>query len=188
MWTWPLDSALGATAAHRAPERMADGTQVEAWMTNKGRRRMNERGGYITSEISQVKKEGGGEKSPGKREELGIHILGRRVLSPWDVGPSDPMFLAPIWSSPIPKQVITSSELNFWTHSLQIYCNRSTGPRSRPSLGPVRNSWPYTYNDELYPLTPTLQSLIGLRICTSWSSINRLDFKNYGDHAPLENS
>ena len=29
-------------------------------MTNKGRRRMNERGGYITSEISQVKKEGGG--------------------------------------------------------------------------------------------------------------------------------
>ena len=44
-------------------------------MTNKGRRRMNEGEGYITSEISQVKKEEGGEKSPGKQEELGIHIL-----------------------------------------------------------------------------------------------------------------
>ena len=40
---------------------------------------MNEGGGYITSKISQVK--GGGE-APGKRVELGIHILGGGVLSP----------------------------------------------------------------------------------------------------------
>ena len=40
--------------------------------------------------------EGVGKKAPGKREELGIHILGRGVLSPWDVGPSDSVFLAPI--------------------------------------------------------------------------------------------
>ena len=62
MWTLPLDNALGATTAHKAPERMADGTctQVGAWITNKCKRKMNE-GGYITSEISQVKKtEGGG--------------------------------------------------------------------------------------------------------------------------------
>ena len=26
MWMWSLDRAMGATAAHRAPERMADGT------------------------------------------------------------------------------------------------------------------------------------------------------------------
>ena len=33
---------MGATAAHRMPERVADGThtQVWAWMTNKCRRRM----------------------------------------------------------------------------------------------------------------------------------------------------
>ena len=31
-----------------------------------------------------------------KRGELGVHILGRGVLSPWDVGPSDSMFLVPI--------------------------------------------------------------------------------------------
>ena len=66
---------LGATAAHRMSERMADGTctQVGAWMTNKCRRRVNE-GGYITLEISQVKE--GRREALGKREELGIHILG----------------------------------------------------------------------------------------------------------------
>ena len=26
MWMWPLDRVMGATAAHRAPERVADGT------------------------------------------------------------------------------------------------------------------------------------------------------------------
>ena len=60
-------------------------------MTNKCRRRMNEGEGYITTEISQKRKkkrkkkrkeekkqerERRGGKAPGKREELGIHILG----------------------------------------------------------------------------------------------------------------
>ena len=40
--------------------------------------------------------EGVGKKAPGKREELGIHILVRGVLSPWDVEPFDSMFLVPI--------------------------------------------------------------------------------------------
>ena len=84
------------------------------------------------------------EEVPGKREELGIHILGPRVLSPWDVGPSDFVFLAPIWSSSISKQAVAPSEPNFWTHSLQIHCNGSVGPRSHSLTGPVRKSWPYT--------------------------------------------
>ena len=39
MWTWPLDSTIGAITAHRVPERVVDGTrtQVWAWMTNKCR-------------------------------------------------------------------------------------------------------------------------------------------------------
>ena len=49
---------------------------------------MNQKEGYITWEISQTK----GWRAPGKREELGIHILGRGVLSPWDVGPSHRLF------------------------------------------------------------------------------------------------
>ena len=38
--------------------------------------------------------EGEGGGALGKREELGIHILGRGVLSLWDVGSSDFVFLA----------------------------------------------------------------------------------------------
>ena len=52
---------MGAIAAHRALERVVDGTctQVWAWMTNKCRRRMNQEEGYITSKISQKRR---GEK------------------------------------------------------------------------------------------------------------------------------
>ena len=149
MWMWPLDSAMGATAAHKAPERVANGTctQVWAWMTNKCRRRMNKGEWYITAEISQKRKkkeerERRGGKAPGRWEELGIHILGWGVLSPWDVGPYDSVFLAPIWSSSVPKQAVAPSEPNFWTHSLQIYCNGFVGPRSLLPLGPVRKPRP----------------------------------------------
>ena len=106
MWMWPLDGAMGATVAHRATEIAGDGTctQVWAWMTNKCRTRMNGGEWYITTETSQsmgdgkTKREGEdvGNEVPGRREELGIHILGRGVLSAWDVGPSDIVFLAPI--------------------------------------------------------------------------------------------
>ena len=81
--------------------------------------------------------------TPKKPEELGIHILGRGVLFPYGAGPSDSMFLAPIWSLPIPKQAVAPSEPNFWTHSLQIHCNGSAGPRSHLSLDLVRKPWLY---------------------------------------------
>ena len=63
---------MGATAAHRAPERVADRTciQVWAWMTNKCRRRMNEGEGYITTEISQKR------KKKEERERRGERLLG----------------------------------------------------------------------------------------------------------------
>ena len=84
---------MRATTAHRAPERVADKTctQVWTWMTNRCRRRMNRREGYITIEISQrrkrkkgktERKKEGGTEAPGRREKLGTHILGREVLSP----------------------------------------------------------------------------------------------------------
>ena len=57
------------------------------------------------------------------REELGIPVLGRGVLSPWDIGPSDFVYFSP------PKQVVASSKPNFWTHSLQIHCN-GLGPKT----------------------------------------------------------
>ena len=113
---------MGATAVYRAPERVADGTctRVWAWMTDKYRRRINGRGGYITTEITQSRGGGRGRrkrpierrKALGMREELGVPVLGRGVLSTWDVGPFDSVYISP------PKQAVASSEPNFWTHSL----------------------------------------------------------------------
>ena len=139
MWTWPLDSAIGATTAHRASGGVADRTctQVWAWMTNKCRKRMNQKKRiYNTKDLPQ--EEDGEAKGAGNSHP--------RTRSPFSRGirPSDYVFLVPIWSSPIPTQAVPPSEPNFWTHSLQIHCNGSTGPRSRPSLGPVRKPWPYS--------------------------------------------
>ena len=53
----------------------------------------------------------------GMREKLGIPVLGRGTLSPWDVGPSGSVYFSP------PKQAVGSLESNFWTHSLQIHYN-----------------------------------------------------------------
>ena len=74
---------MGDTSAHKVPERVADGTctQIWAWMTNKCRRRINGRV-YIYIYIYSIrdlpgekrKKEEG--QALGKREELGVHILG----------------------------------------------------------------------------------------------------------------
>ena len=64
---------MEVTAAHRVSERVANRTctQVSAWMTNKFRRRMNGREGYITTEISQRREGQKGEKeSPKKGEGL----------------------------------------------------------------------------------------------------------------------
>ena len=63
------------------------------------------------------------------REELGVHILGRGVLSPGDVGLSDSVYFSP------PKQAVSPSEPNFWTHYLQIHCN-GLGNRN-PIIGAI---------------------------------------------------
>ena len=56
---------MGATTVHRAPKSVADGTctGVWAWMTDKCRRKMNEREGYITTEITQSKGTGKKKKA-----------------------------------------------------------------------------------------------------------------------------
>ena len=126
MWMWPLDSAMGVTAAHRTPERVADWMciQVWAWMTDKCRKRMNEGEGYITTKITQSRGGRGRRRRPRERregpgmwEELGVPVLRRGVLSPWDVESSNSVYFSP------PKQVVASSKPNFWTYSLQIHCN-----------------------------------------------------------------
>ena len=146
MWTWPLDSAIGVTTAHRTPEGMVDGTctQLWAWMTNKCRERMNQKKWYITSEISHKRR---GARGCSWEVRLDENSYPRtRSPSPRGVRSSGSVFLAPTCSSPTSTQVVAPLEPSFWTHSLQIHCNGSTGPRSHPSLGPVRKLWPYNSN------------------------------------------
>ena len=64
------------------------------------------------------------------REKLGVPVLGRGVLSLWDVGPSDSVYFSP------PKQAVASSEPIFWTHSLQIHCNGPCPKIETPQLVP----------------------------------------------------
>ena len=106
-------------------------------MTDKCRSRMNGREGYITTEITQSMKEARRpierREAPRMREELGVPVLGRGALSPWDVGPSGSVYFSP------PKQAVALSNPNFWTHSLQIHCN-GPGPKIEtlqlaPSVG-----------------------------------------------------
>ena len=79
---------MGATAAHRAPKKMADGTctRVWAWMTDKCRKKMNGGVGYITTEISQ--KEGTAwEKEAWEKGERPLDARGAGDSSPRARGP-----------------------------------------------------------------------------------------------------
>ena len=116
----PLDSAMGATVAHRAPEKVANRpcTQVWAWMINKCKSRMNRGEGYKTTKISQ-RKEGRNIK---KKEErfLGYErsweltssdeksflprTYGRLILCSWlllDHRASSPTSRCPIRAQPL---------------------------------------------------------------------------------------
>ena len=124
---------MGATAAHRAPERVADGTctRVWVWMTDKCRRRMNGREEYITTEITQSKRKNEGEE---EGLEKGERLLGCERSWEFPSSSEGSFFLGTlgililcIFS--LPKQVVASLEPNFWTHFLQIHCN-GLGPKT----------------------------------------------------------
>ena len=144
MWMWPLDSAIGAIAAHRVPERMADGTCIGgwAWMTDKCRRRMNRREGYITTEISQRM----GDDQEGKGGRPGRRGRPREKKE------------APVWLrgvGPFPS----SSEGSLLPRTLgrPILCafhpQNKSSPHQSPTfgstlykfivMGSVRKLWPY---------------------------------------------
>ena len=79
------------------------------------------------------KRGGGGQEEEGgpekgrrllcDREGLGIPVLEQGIPSSWDVRPPDFVCFSP------PKQAVTSSEPNFWPHSLHIHCN-GLGPKT----------------------------------------------------------
>ena len=77
---------MGATAAHRALEKVADGTcaRVWAWITDKCRKKMNGGVGYIITKISQKK---GGWKERGPWDVRGAEDSSPRARGPFSLGP-----------------------------------------------------------------------------------------------------
>ena len=83
---------MGVITAHRAPERVADGTGTRVWalMTDKCRRRLNEREGYITTEIIQSrgtkKKKKAQRKERGSWDARGVGSSRLRARGPFSLG------------------------------------------------------------------------------------------------------
>ena len=135
---WPLDSAMGAIAAHRALEKVADGTctRVWAWMTDKCRKKMNWGVGYITTETLQkgddLKEGGSGEKERGPWDARGVGDSSPWVRGPFSLGP----WAVRSYAFPPPPQNKPSP-----------YQNPTSGPTLYKFivLGPVRKPWPYNW-------------------------------------------
>ena len=166
MWTWPLDSAIWVTTAHRTSEEVADGmcTQVGAWMTNKCRTRMDPRGLYNVRDLPH-----GGDRFFGSLGG-GAHIppscswwirpdgnsyLQTRSSSPRTMRLSSSVFLTSTQSSLTSALTIASSKPSYWTHSLKIHCNGSAGPRS----------WAQSENRD-----PTIGAVCGKVACAMMSA------------------
>ena len=140
MWMWPLDSAMGATAAHRALERMADGTCTRgwAWMTDKCRRRMNRREGYIKTKISQRRGGRPGSRRPRDRKEapvwprgvgafpsstegsLLLGTLGRPILCAFHPQNKPSPHQSPTFGPALYKFIVMGSVWKPWPYSFQL--------------------------------------------------------------------
>ena len=113
------------------------------WLTSVG-------GGGWTKErniynIRDLPERGGGEG--GSWEVRGAGNSHSRTMSPFSLRRRAVWFCV-LSSYLIIARSQTSCRLiraQLLTHSLQIHCNGSAKPKSRPSLGPVRTLWPYNW-------------------------------------------
>ena len=138
MWTRPLNSAISVTATHRTPARVSDetNTQVQAWMINKWKAKIVQRGLY-------------NRRNPPWREDHRINrentvaisrtpvtILIQYLLeqSSSDCAENKLSLINSIHLSLIVVNtiltVIHALKPSSLTNSLQIYCTGLTGPRS----------------------------------------------------------
>ena len=122
---------------------MADGThtRVWVWMTDKCRKRINGREGYIITEITQSKGDGkrkeAQEKGRGFRDARGDGDSSPRANGPFSLGPLG----CPILYVFLPSErAVASSEPNFRIYSLQIHCN---GPSSK--IATLQNQYLYFF-------------------------------------------
>ena len=132
---------MGATTAHKAPERMADGmcTRGYAWMTDRCRRRMNGREGYITTE-DHPKHEGGQKAHRKERGSWDAREVGSsrpRARHPFSLGcwaVRFCLFFTPKTSSRIIKSQLLDS---FSTNSLKWARSENQDPTIGAVCGKV---------------------------------------------------
>ena len=152
MWTRLLNSATSVTATYRTPERVSDGTgtQVQAWMINKWKAKIVQRGLY-------------NRRIPPWREDPGINREGTVAISRTSVtifikylleqssldcaknklSLINSIHLCLIVVNTI-LTVIHARKPSSLTHSLQIYCTRLIGPRSHTHWAWVAKRVPTT--------------------------------------------
>ena len=116
-------------------------TRVWVWMTDKCRKRINGREGYIITEITQSKGDGkrkeAQEKGRGSRDARGDGDSSPRANGPFSLGPLGYPIL---YIFPPSERAVASSEPNFRIYSLQIHCN---GPSSK--IATLQNQYLYFF-------------------------------------------
>ena len=138
MWTRPLNSATSVTVTHRTLERVFDGTstQVQAWMINKGKAKIIQRGLYHRRNPPWREDPGINRESIVVILRISVTILIQYLLeqsfsdcaeNKFSLINSIHLYLIVVNTILTVIHALKPSSL---THSLQIYCTWLTGPRS----------------------------------------------------------
>ena len=135
-------------------------------MTNKCRRRINGREGYITTEITQSKGDGkrkeAQEKGRGSRDARGDGDSSPRAKGPFSLGPLSRLIL---YVFPSSERAVASSEPNFWTYSLQIHCNGLD-----PKIATLQNQYMYLFFFFFFFFFPFFFGVVGWGgVCFQWT-------------------
>ena len=138
MWTRPLNSATSVTATHRTPARVSDetNTQVQAWMINKWKAKIVQRGLYNRRNPPQKEDPRINRESTVAISRTPVTILIQYLLeqSSSDCAENKLSLINSIHLCLIVVNailtVIHALKPRSLTHFLQIYYTGLTGPRS----------------------------------------------------------
>ena len=138
MWTRPLNSATSVIATHRTPARVSDetNTQVQAWMINKWKAKIVQRGLYNRRNPPWREDPRINRESTVAISRTPVTILIQYLLeqSSSDCAENKHSLINSVHLCLIVMNtiltVIHALKPSSLIHSLQIYCTGLTGPRS----------------------------------------------------------
>ena len=163
MWTRLLTSAISVTATHKTPERVSDGTgtQVQAWMINKWKSNIVQKGLYNRRNPPWRENPGMNRESIVVISRTLVTILIQYLLEQSSsncaenkISLINSIHLCLIVVNTI-LTVIHALKPSSLTHSLQIHCIRLIGPRSH-------TPWAWVAKR-----VPTIGAVCGKSLCVS---------------------